>query len=156
MRNVDLTKHRKRFGIIHITAYFRRANSECCFLYQNKSHLFDSELKTKFYVNTFENRKEKKTNFFLGKSIDSNLPLRKNKNRFDRVNWLKCAPIVERTMSFETDAKSLTDDFPVCPETGSGFAINQTYKEDGTRQKVHKIYDRSFHSQQIDTRTLVH
>lgn len=68
----------------------------------------------------------------------------------------------ERTMSFELDerrkivemdAKSLTDDLPVCPETGAGFAVNQTYKEDGTRQKVHKIYDRSFHCQQIDTRT---
>lgn len=58
-------------------------------------------------------------------------------------------------MSFETDAKSLTDDLPVCPETGAGFAINQTYKDDGTRQKVHKIYDRSFHCQQTDTRTLV-
>lgn len=59
-------------------------------------------------------------------------------------------------MSFETDAKSLTDDLPVCPETGAGFAINQIYREDGNRHKVHKIYDRSFHCQQTDTRTLVH
>lgn len=57
-------------------------------------------------------------------------------------------------MSFGMDAKSLTDDLPVCPETGAGFAINQTYKEDGTRQKVHKIYDRSFHCQQTDTTCL--
>lgn len=67
-----------------------------------------------------------------------------------------CEVRAMRAESFETDAKSLTDDLPVCPETGAGFAINQTYKEDGTRQKVHKIYDRSFHCQQIDTRTLVH
>lgn len=49
--------------------------------------------------------------------------------------------------------KSLTDDLPVCPATGAGFATNLCYKEDGTRQKVHKIYDRSFHCQQTDTRT---
>lgn len=57
------------------------------------------------------------------------------------------------TDGFDGDAKSLTDDLPVCHSTGSGFAINLIYKEDGTRQKEHKQYERSFHCQQIDSKT---
>lgn len=120
-------------------------------MYHNKSHLFDSKLKNQIFdVNTFDTeiaREKFSGNLLIIHRIHV-------EHRAERVQHLWCQPKVG-TMSFETDAKSLTDDLPVCPETGHGFAINQTYKEDGTRQKVHKIYDRSCYSQQIDTQTLV-
>lgn len=58
-----------------------------------------------------------------------------------------------RSDNCETEAKSLTDDLPVCYLTGAGFSTNQIYRDDGTRQEEHKFYDRSFHCQQIDVQT---
>lgn len=52
-----------------------------------------------------------------------------------------------------TEAKSWTDDIPVCPDTGAGFASNQVYREDGTRQdRTYQVRDRSFYCR-IDDRT---
>lgn len=72
----------------------------------------------------------------------------KKKNK-RRQKWRKKM----RAENFEIQTKSLTDELPVCHSTGTGTATNQIYKEDGTRQEIHKSYDHSFQCQQIDDST---
>lgn len=55
----------------------------------------------------------------------------------------------------ETQTKSWTDDLPVCHSTGAGFTTNQIYKEDGSRQEIHKFSDRSFHCR-VDENTCIY
>lgn len=56
----------------------------------------------------------------------------------------------------ETQTKSSwTDDLPVCHSTGAGFTTNQIYKEDGSRQEMHKFCDRSFHCR-VDENTCIY
>lgn len=55
----------------------------------------------------------------------------------------------------ETQSKSWTDDLPLCQATGAGFTTNQIYKEDGSRQEMHKFGDRSFHCR-VDEHTSIY
>lgn len=41
--------------------------------------------------------------------------------------------------------KSLTDDLPICKNTGIGYSINQIYREDGNPQEEHMYEDCSCH-----------
>lgn len=59
-------------------------------------------------------------------------------------------------MSVEvSEAKSWTDDLPVCFYTGVGLSKNQIYKEDGYRREAHECEDRSFHFK-IDDHTFLY
>lgn len=55
-----------------------------------------------------------------------------------------------RSSSSYNSQKSLTDDLPVCKNTGIGYSINQIYREDGNPQEEHMYEDCNCHLKYSD------